>query len=127
MDHLIIYEESVEFLKNPPLLAPCPEFARICTLCKHIDTALKQLVCPQSTIHGWARLVMDPVMYTLLKPAEPFANGIDPGNFPVYTNFATKAAIKMTDKKFNRNKNYYLSFIKINHVCFRMLNSNIAD
>jgi hypothetical protein len=127
MDHLIMYEEAAEFLKNPSSLAPLLDFARIHALCKHIVRALKQLVCPQSTIHGWAGLVMDPVMYALLELTAPFANVVDPGNFPVYTNFATKAAIKMTDKKFKGDKNYYLSFININQECFCLLNSNIAD
>jgi hypothetical protein len=35
--------------------------------------------------------------------------------------------MKMTDKIFEGNKNYYLSFININRACFRMLNDNIAD
>ncbi len=35
--------------------------------------------------------------------------------------------MKMTDKIFEGNKNYYLSFVNINRACFRMLNDNIAD
>jgi hypothetical protein len=114
MDHLITYEEAVVFLKHPPSLAACPDFARIRALHKHIVTALKQLVCPQSAIHGWAGLVMDPVMYTLLEPTALFASIGNPGNFPVYANFVTKAAIKMTDKQFKHDKIYYLSFVNIN-------------
>jgi hypothetical protein len=53
---------------------------------------------------------MNLVMYALLEPTAPFIGVNDPGNFPVYVNFATKAAIKMTDKQFERDKNYYLSF-----------------
>ncbi len=45
----------------------------------------------------------------------------------MYANFATKAAMKMTDKIFKRNKNYYLSFVNINRTCFCMLNDNIAN
>jgi hypothetical protein len=33
----------------------------------------------------------------------------------------------MTDKQFERGKNYYLSFVNINRVCFCMLSDNIAD
>ncbi len=127
MDHLITYKEAVVFLKNPPSLVPHPDFARIRALHKHIVTALKLLVCPQSAIHRWAGLVIDPVMYVLLEPTVPFAGINNPGDFLVYANFATEAAIKMTDKQFKHDKNYYLSFVNINWACFRMLNSTITD
>jgi hypothetical protein len=72
---------------------------------------------------------MDPVMYALLKPTTPFAAVVDPGKYAerVYANFATEAAMKMTDKIFKQNKNYYLFFVNINRACFHMLNNNIAD
>jgi hypothetical protein len=105
MDHLITYKEAAGFLKNPPMLAPRPDFAKIQDLCKHIIVALKQLLCPQSTIHGWSGLVMDPAMYASIKPTTPFILVTNPGNFPVYNNFATKAAIKMAGKHFKRNNN----------------------
>jgi hypothetical protein len=89
--------------------------------------ALKQLVCPQSAIRGWSGLVMDPVMYALIKPTTPFALVANPGNFPAYNNVATKAAIRMTGKQFKRDKHYYLSFVNIIRACFCMLNNNIAD
>jgi hypothetical protein len=66
--------------------------------------ALKQLVCPQRVIHRWSGLVMNPVMYALIKPAMPFILVANPGNFPMYNIFATKAAIKMTNKQFERDK-----------------------
>ncbi len=117
----------MEFIKNPPSLAPCPDFAKIRALCKHYVMGLKQLICPQSLIHRWAGLVMDPVMYALLERTMPFVAVVDPGEYVIYTNFATKAAMKMTGKIFKRNKNYYLSFININRACFHILNDNIAD
>ncbi len=52
MDHLIKYKKVTEFLKNPPTLSPCPDFAKLQAMQKHMVKALKQLVCPQSTIHG---------------------------------------------------------------------------
>ena len=70
---------------------------------------------------------MDPVMYTLLESTTPFAAGTNPGNFAVYQNFATNAALRMTNKVFASNKNYYLSFININRACFHTLNNNISD
>jgi hypothetical protein len=30
--------------------------------------ALKQLVCPQSAIHGWSGLVLSPMVHALLEP-----------------------------------------------------------
>jgi hypothetical protein len=100
MDHLITYLEAAGFIKNPPSLAPRPNFAKIRALCKHYVMGLKQLIFPQSLIHGWAGLVMDPVMYALLEPTTPFIAVADPGEYAIHANFATKAAMKMTDKIF---------------------------
>jgi hypothetical protein len=100
MDHLITYKEAAGFIKNPPSLAPCLDFAKIRALCKHYVMGLKQLICPQSLIHGWAGLEMDPVMYVLLKPTMPFVAIVDLGKYTIYTNFATEAVMKMTDKIF---------------------------
>jgi hypothetical protein len=127
MDHLITYKEAVGFIKNPPSLALRPDFAKNFALRKHYVTGLKQLTCPQNLIHGWAGLVMDLVMYTLLEPTTPFAAVVDPGKYAIYANFATKVTMKMTDKIFEQNKNYYLSVININRECFCMLNDNIAN
>ncbi len=33
----------------------------------------------------------------------------------------------MTNKQIEHDKNYWLSFVNINRVCFCMLNDNIAD
>jgi hypothetical protein len=107
MDQLITFNEAVGFLKNPPTLAPRPDFAKIRALCKHINTVLMQLVCPQSQIQGWAGLAMDPNMYALLK-AVPFAIPVNPGDTPIYTQFVTPAHMKMADAIFLRNKNYFL-------------------
>jgi hypothetical protein len=86
MDHLITYLEAKGFIKNPPSLAPHPDFAKICALCKHYITGLKQLICLQSLIHGWAGLVMDLVMYALLEPTTPFVAIVDPGKYAQYAN-----------------------------------------
>ncbi len=70
---------------------------------------------------------MDPVMYALIISTTPFVLVAAPGNFPVCIDFSTEAAIKMTNKQFECNKTYYLSFININRACFCTLNDNIAD
>ena len=68
MDALITFDEAEGFLKNLPLLAPRPDFYKLQALCQHIVQALKQLICPQSPIHGWSGLAMDPNVYALLEP-----------------------------------------------------------
>jgi hypothetical protein len=64
MDRIIMYESFMDFLKNTPTHLPCPDFTKLRTLQKHMASVLKQLVCPQSGIHGWLGLVLLP-MYTL--------------------------------------------------------------
>jgi hypothetical protein len=68
MDQLITIDEVAEFLKKSPSVSPWPDFAKDRALCKHIIKALKQLECPQSLMHGWSGLVMDPALYILLEP-----------------------------------------------------------
>ncbi len=84
IDIIITYDEAASFLKNSPSLEPCPEFAKICTLCKHVIKALSQLFCPQSAMHGWPGLAVDPAIYLLLEgttlvlPTDPRATGVYP-------------------------------------------------
>ncbi len=124
MDSLITYEEAAKFKKNPPTMLPWPEFSKLQTLRKHMTQALKQLVCPQSQIYGWTELVMDPGLYALIKPV-PFVVPVNPGATPVYQNFSPPAVMKMVDYAFERNKNYFLSYMIINRACFCMLDDFI--
>ena len=126
MDVIITLEEVSEFLKNPPSLAPRPDFNRLRALRQHIVRALRQLTCPQSHIHGWSGLAITPAMYLLLEP-QPFVEPVNPGDTAVYPQFAPPATIKMIDAQFVRDKNYYLSFRNINRACFRMLNDTVSD
>ena len=87
------------------MLAPHPDFYKLRPIGQHIVQALKQLVCPQSPIHGWFGLAMDPNVYALLEPTS-FAAPANPGATPVCPQFATPATIKMTDDVFKRDKNY---------------------
>jgi hypothetical protein len=124
MDSLITYEEAAEFKKNPPTMLPQPDFAKLQALRKHMTQALKQLVCSQSQIHGWTGLVMDPGLYALIKLIA-FTVPVNPGATPVYQPFAPPAMMKMVNYAFERNKNYFLSYININQACFRMLNDSV--
>ena len=66
--------------------------------------ALKQLMCPQSVIHGWSGLILAPMVYALLEP-NLFQSPIDPGAVAVYTQFATASMMKMADVIFTRAQN----------------------
>ncbi len=83
MDSLITYEEVAEYLTPPPTMLPRPDFSKLQALQKHMTQALKQLVCPQSQIHGWTGLMMDPGLYALIEP--------------VYQNVSPPAVMKMVD------------------------------
>jgi hypothetical protein len=83
MDTIITFKEVTEFLKNPPSLVPHPDFNQLGALHQHIVTALKQLTCPQSPIHGWSGLAIDPGVYALLEP-RAFAELPNPGATAIY-------------------------------------------
>ncbi len=126
MDAVIEYDEAAGFLKNPPLLEPCPNFINICAHQKHIVQGLAQLTCPQSAIHGWSGLAMDPATYLLLEgvaftvPPDPGPTVIFPGGAAV-----AQTVMKMTQATFDRDKNYFLSYKNISRACFCMLDTNV--
>jgi hypothetical protein len=127
MDAVIEYDEAVGFLKNPPSLEPRPNFTNICALRKHIVQGLAQLSCPQSAIHGWSGLAMDPAAYNLLE-GTAFVIPLDPGPTPVFPSGAAVArtVMKMTEATFVHDKNYFLSYKDITRACFRMLDANVS-
>ncbi len=83
MDAVIDYDEAAGFLKNPISLEPRPNFTNIRALQKHIVHPLVQLSCPQSAIHGWSGLAMDPASYLLLEGAA-FTIPLDPGPTAIF-------------------------------------------
>ena len=66
MDAVIKYGEAEGYLKKKTSLEPRLDFNNIRTLKKHVIKALSQMFCPQSAVHGWAGLAMDPGTYLLL-------------------------------------------------------------
>jgi hypothetical protein len=101
MDSLITLDEAAEFLKNPFSLSPRPDFSKLRALRKDMRKALKQLVCPQSAIHGWSGMVLSLMVYALLEPT-PFVIPVNPGPVAVYPQFDTPATIKQLDAVFLR-------------------------
>jgi hypothetical protein len=126
MKQLITFDEAAGFLKNPPSVAPRPDFTKIWALWKHITQALKQLDCPQSLIYEWAGLAMDPTMYALIE-LSPFIAPPDPGKVPIYPAFPTPQVLKTVERLWDNSQNYYLSYINISRVCFRIPFENIPD
>jgi hypothetical protein len=126
MDAIITFEEVTEFQKNPPSLAPRLDFNQLRALRQHIVTALKQLTCPQSPIHGWSGLAIDPGIYALLEP-RAFAEPPNPGATAIYPQFLPPSMVKMIDATFTRDKNYYLLLLNINQACFKMLNKTVSN
>jgi hypothetical protein len=96
MDAIINYNEAASFLKNPSLLEPRPDFANIPALCKHVIKVLSQLFCPQSAIHGWSSLAINPATYFLLE-GMAFVITMDPGATAVYPQWAALITVKMID------------------------------
>ena len=93
---------------------------------KHMVTALKQLVFPQSAVHKWSGMVLSPMVYALLEPT-PFAVPGNSGPVAVYTQFATPTMIKHSDNLFLRLQKEHQSYNNIQRACFCMLNANIVD
>jgi hypothetical protein len=106
MNQLISYNEAAGVLKNPPTMMSQPNFTKIRALRKHIMQALKQLVCLQSLIYGWAGLAMNPTMYLLIK-SQQFVTPPDPGASPPYPQFTTPQGIKTCERLWENEQNYY--------------------
>ncbi len=99
MDAIIDYDEVAGFLKKKTSLEPHPDFANICALQNHMIKALSQLFCPQSSIHGWLGLEIDPVTYLLLE-GTMFIIPMDPNATAVYPQWAAPTTIKIIDATF---------------------------
>ena len=79
---------------------------------KHMVKVLKQLVCPQSMIHGWQGLVLLPMVYACLEP-NPFVAAIDLGAVAVYTQFVLPLQIITAETMFVQAQNVYNLYKKI--------------
>ena len=103
MDAVIKYDKAAGYLKNPPSLEPRLDFNNIRALKQHVIKALPQMFCPQSAIHGWAGLAMDPATYLLFEGIA-FAAINNPGPTAIYPQWAAPTTVKMIDTTFLRKK-----------------------
>ena len=128
MNRIISFEEIHGALKNPPSLNPRPDFLKIRALREFIYNVLKHVSCPQSLIHGWAGLAMDPQMYALIEP-NGFVMPPDPGDLPNYggLQFPSTVAMKTADRIFEMGTNYFSSYLNINRALFCMLDDSIDN
>ncbi len=77
---------------------------------------------------GWSGMVMDPVFYSLVEPT-PFMLPADPGNtasYPHHRNLPRTEQANI-DATFERQKNYFLSYINIYRAIFNVLDTKIDD
>jgi hypothetical protein len=123
MNQLITYDEAAGVLGTPafPKLGR-QDFMSIRALWKHFHSALAKLECSQSLVYGWTGVAMDPVMYALIEP-NPLMIPIDPGATPTYTlDFQTQQQMKTTEKMWENDRTYFLSYGNIHRACFHLLN-----
>ena len=83
MDSIISYDEVAALVANPPTIAPCPNFTNLRNLRRYIQHALMRVNCPQSSILGWAGLLMSRAMYGLLMTS-PFCIPTNAGPLAIY-------------------------------------------
>lgn len=126
MDYVISSEEITGLLKNPPTLAPRPNFFRLRAIRRHIVNVLKHLHHPTYPIHGWTGMATQPALFALLDPV-PFLMPGDPGGYPVYAQFASTSQIKMIDGDFKLRKNMHQSSINIARAIFLMLSDCVPE
>ena len=105
MDDIILYNNIAGMLKNPPTLAPRPNFFRFWAFCQHIVDVMKQIPHPGYPQHGWAGMVLQPAIFALINPM-PFAPPPNPGLIAIYPQFALQPAMKMIKINSRSKKNY---------------------
>jgi hypothetical protein len=122
MNQLITYDDAAGMLCVPAFPKSArPDFTSVRALRKHFHTALAKLECPQSLVHCWTGVAMDPVMYGLIEP-NLFVLPVDPGTTPTYAvGFQNPQQIKTTEQMWEHDRNYYMSYSNIHRACFRLL------
>jgi hypothetical protein len=140
MDTVIRYDAVKALVANPPSLGNRPNFFNLHALQSHFAGALKQITCPQSTVNGWAGMVLTPAMYTLIDP-KPF--NLKLLMLPTSTRVPEFPPIYASDGKtvipymhvqtlritaaFTHQKNYYDTACNIYRAVYDTLDAHIDD
>lgn len=122
MDTIITYDEARAVLPRPPSVSPRPNFTNIRALRAYFVKGLKRLPCPQSTVMGWAGMVMAAVLYRM-HSANDFQVPAHPGEAPSFpTHRRVQRPEQVTiERKFARQNNYHTSYINIYRACMDIL------
>jgi hypothetical protein len=124
MDNIIPYDNIMEMLKSPPPLAPRPNFFHLRVFRRHIIDVMKQIPHPGYPQHGWAGMVLQPAIFSLVN-AVPFVPPPNPGLIAVYLPFALTPAIKMIYNQFKINKNMFKTYTNIHQAIYKLLMDNV--
>ena len=126
MDDIIPYDDIMEMLKSPPTLAPRPNFFCLQVFRWHIVDVMKQIPHPGYPQHGWAGMVLQPAIFSLVN-AVPFFSPPNPGLIAVYPPFTLTPAIKMFDNQFKIDKNMFKTYTNIHWAIYKLLMDNVPS
>jgi hypothetical protein len=140
MDTVLTYDALKALVANPPSLGNCPNFFNLCALRSHFARALKWITCPQSTVNGWAGMVLTPAMYALIDPKPfnlkllmlPTSTGV-PKFPPIYASGGktvipyTRVQTLSITTAFTRQKNYYDTVCNVFCTVYDTLDAHIDD
>jgi hypothetical protein len=140
MDATITYNEVVNLVgvNVPAANNKHPNFKIIRLLHCHFESALQSLPFPQSSLHGWKRLVIARELNALLtpmpfctpnnpKPSAIYVQALDPTNPALDPAPLTQTEQATIDTMFVHHKHYFLSMRNIERACFTILNSTINN
>jgi hypothetical protein len=140
MDTIISYETVKALVANPPSLGDCPNFFNLRALQNNFARTLKQIICPQSPVNGWAGFVLTPAMYALINPKRfdlkllnlPMTTGV-PKFLPIYAADGTTVIPYMCKQTlcitaaFTRQKNYYNTACNVYHAVYDTLDTHVDN
>jgi len=128
MDSTITFEEVVALLARCPLISPRPNFENLREAQKYIIRVCKGLLCPQSPRMGWAGIIMNPNIYSMVEPV-PFLLPADPGEVPAYPRHRTlpRSEQATIDRQFERQKRYFNNMVAIYRAIYQILDLRVDD
>ncbi len=124
MDDFIPYDDIAGMLKNPPTLAPRPNFFRLRAFRRFIVDVMKQIPHPGYPQHGWAGMVLQPAIFALINSV-PFRPPPNPGLIATYHQYALPPEIRMADSQFKIDKNLYKTYLNIHRAVYKLLMDSV--